>query len=83
MCVALANSRGRNPHEPTVAAQLIDRSRAAVAHAAPQAAHELVLVGLKAYRASFAGLDSVFEYISYGPKGKDGKKNIPNPFQGL
>ncbi len=49
----------------------------------PQAAHELVLVGLKAYRASFAGLDRVFEYISYGPKGKDGKQNILDPFQGL
>lgn len=49
----------------------------------PQAAHELVLVGMKAYRASFAGLDRVFEYISYGPKGKDGKQNIPDPFRGL
>jgi len=50
---------------------------------APTAAHELVLVGIKAYRASFFGLDQVFEYISYGPRGKTGKLNIPNPFQGL
>ncbi|KPK82838.1 MAG: hypothetical protein AMJ81_09080 [Phycisphaerae bacterium SM23_33] len=49
----------------------------------PQAASELVLIGMKAYRASFHGLDQVFEYISYGPKGKSGKENIPDPFQGL
>jgi len=49
----------------------------------PAAAHELVLVGIKAYRASFFGLEKVFEYISYGPKGKSGKENIPDPFQGL
>lgn len=49
----------------------------------PQAAHELVLVGMKAYTGTFAGLDRVFEFISYGPKGKDGKQNIPDPFKGL
>jgi hypothetical protein len=49
----------------------------------PQAANELVLIGMKAHRASFHGLDQIFEYISYGPKGKTGKANIPDPFQGL
>jgi len=49
----------------------------------PQAAHELVLVGMKAHTGTFAGLDRVFEFISYGPKGKDGKQNIPDPFKGL
>jgi len=49
----------------------------------PAAAHELVLVGMKAYSSSFFGLDKVFEYISYGPKGKTGKENIADPFRGL
>ena len=49
----------------------------------PAAAHELVLVGMKAYTASFFGLEQIFEYISYGPKGKSGKENIPDPFKGL
>jgi hypothetical protein len=49
----------------------------------PQAANELVLVGMKAYTASFFGLDRIYEYISYGPKGKTGKENIPDPFAGL
>ena len=51
--------------------------------AVPTAAHELVLVGMKAYRSSFFGLEQIFEYISFGPKGKSGKENIPDPFRGL
>lgn len=51
--------------------------------AVPQAAQELVLVGMKAVTASFAGLDKVFEFISYGSKGKSGSENIPDPFAGL
>lgn len=47
------------------------------------ASHELVLIGMKAYTASFYGLETIFEYISYGPKGKTGKENIPDPFGGL
>lgn len=47
------------------------------------AAQELVLVGIKAHTASFRGLDRVFEYINYGPKGKSGTENIPDPFAGL
>jgi tetratricopeptide (TPR) repeat protein len=49
----------------------------------PAAAQELVLVGMKAYTASFRGLDRVFEYINHGPKGKSGKESIPDPFAGL
>ncbi len=47
------------------------------------ASQELVLIGMKAYRSSFHGLEQVFEYISFGPKGKSGKENIADPFQGL
>ena len=49
----------------------------------PAAAQELVLIGMKAHTASFRGLDRIFEYINYGPKGKSGKENIPDPFAGL
>ena len=49
----------------------------------PQAAAELVMIGMKAYTASFAGLDKIFEFISYGPKGKAGTASLPDPFQGL
>jgi len=49
----------------------------------PAASQELVLIGMKAYTASFRGLDRIFEYINYGPKGKSGKENIPDPFAGL
>ena len=49
----------------------------------PAAAQELVLVGMKAHTASFRGLDRIFGYINHGPKGKSGKENIPDPFQGL
>jgi hypothetical protein len=49
----------------------------------PAASQELVLVGMKACTASFRGLDRIFEYILYGPKGKSGKENIPDPFAGL
>ena len=49
----------------------------------PAAANELILIGLKAHTASFFGLDKYFEFISYGPKGKSGKENIPDPFRGL
>lgn len=51
--------------------------------AVPTASHELVLIGMKAYKASFFGLDKIFEYISFGPKGKSGKENIADPFAGL
>jgi tetratricopeptide (TPR) repeat protein len=47
------------------------------------AAQELILVGMKAHTGSFWGLDKIFEYISYGPKGKSGTENIPDPFAGL
>lgn len=49
----------------------------------PTACHELVLIGMKAYKSSFFGLDKTFEYISFGPKGKSGKENIADPFRGL
>jgi len=49
----------------------------------PAAAQELVLVGLKAHTGSFHGLDRVFEYLNFGPKGKSGKENLPDPFAGL
>ncbi len=49
----------------------------------PAAAGELVLMGMKAHTASFAGLSKIFEFISYGPKGKDGKQKIADPFVGL
>jgi len=49
----------------------------------PSAATELVLIGMKSYTASFAGLDEIFEFISYGPTGKDGKQKIKDPFEGL
>ncbi len=49
----------------------------------PAAAQELVLVGMKAHTASFRGLDRVFEYLTYGPKGKSGNDAIPDPFAGL
>ena len=51
--------------------------------AVANAAQELVLVGMKAYTGSFWGLDRIFEYISYGPKGKSGTESIPDPFAGL
>jgi len=49
----------------------------------PQAVQELVMVGMKAHTASFHGLGRIFEFISYGPKGKSGKEKLPNPFAGL
>ncbi len=49
----------------------------------PSAATELVLIGMKSHTCTFADLDRIFEYISYGPKGKDGKQNIQDPFKGL
>jgi hypothetical protein len=49
----------------------------------PAASQELVLIGMKAHTASFRGLDRIFEYINYGPKGKSGKESIPDPFAGL
>lgn len=49
----------------------------------PAASQELVLVGMKAHTASFRGLDRIFEFLLYGPKGKSGKENLPDPFAGL
>lgn len=49
----------------------------------PAVATELVLIGMKAHRSSFAGLEEIFEFISYGPAGKDGKQKIADPFAGL
>ena len=49
----------------------------------PQAAVELIMVGMKAHTNSFYGLDKMFDFISYGTKGKTGKENLPDPFKGL
>ncbi|MHC4716106.1 MAG: tetratricopeptide repeat protein [Planctomycetota bacterium] len=49
----------------------------------PQAAVELIMVGMKAHTASFHGLERMFEFVSYGTKGKTGKENLPDPFKGL
>ena len=57
--------------------------KAATLNQVPAASQELVLVGMKAFTASFRGLDRIFEYLSYGPKGKSGKENLPDPFAGL
>jgi tetratricopeptide (TPR) repeat protein len=49
----------------------------------PAAVQELVIVGMKAHTASFHGLDRIFDFVSYGPKGKSGKEDLANPFAGL
>ena len=49
----------------------------------PAAAQELVLIGMKAHTACFHGLDRIFDYLNYGPKGKSGKESLPDPFAGL
>lgn len=65
------------------AAQFLLAFKAADFPQVPAAAQELVLIGMKAYIASFRGLDRIFEYLSHGPKGKSGKESIPDPFAGL
>ena len=65
------------------AACFLQAFKAASLAQVPAAAQELVLVGIKAHTASFHGLDRVFEYINYGPKGKSGKERIPDPFAAL
>ena len=49
----------------------------------PAASQELILVGMKAHTASFGALAGIFEYVTYGPKGKSGKEKLPDPFAGL
>jgi len=49
----------------------------------PQAATELILVGMKAHTGSFHDLEKMFEFVSYGAKGKTGKENLADPFAGL
>ena len=65
------------------ASQFLRAFKAAKLAEVPAAAQELVLVGIKAHTASLAGLERVFEYVSYGPKGKSGKEKLPDPFAGL
>lgn len=65
------------------AGQLLRAFKAADLAQVPAASQELVLIGMKACTASFRGLERIFEYISYGPKGKSGKEEIPDPFAGL
>ena len=65
------------------AGQFLLAFKAASLAQVPAAAQDLILIGMKASTASFRGLDRIFEYLSYGPKGKSGKENIPDPFAGL
>jgi tetratricopeptide (TPR) repeat protein len=63
--------------------QFLAAFRLAPDTAIPGIVQEMVLVGVKAMQASYANLDQVFEFISYGPKGKNGQQNLPNPFAGM
>jgi hypothetical protein len=65
------------------ASQFLRAFKAAKLPDVPAAAQELVLVGIKAHTASLAKLQGVFEYVNYGPKGKSGKEELPDPFAGL
>lgn len=65
------------------AAQFLLAFKAADLSQVPAAAQELVLIGMKACTASFKGLERIFEYLGYGPKGKSGKEDLPDPFVGL